>query len=473
MAGPVHAGPGRPAYDSCIKRMKGAFRHMPRMFGTDGVRGVANSPELTPELAFRLGRAAAAVAAEAAARPVGVIGRDTRRSGPMLAAALSAGICSAGGDVVDLGVVTTPAVAYSTRHLGAHFGVMISASHNPAPDNGIKFFSAEGYKLCDEAEDRLEELVRGPENSMPRPTGGALGSIRTETAAVEAYTGYLAGSGRSLAGLKLVIDCSHGAAYQLSPEVFRRLGADVIALHTSPDGLNINAHSGSTHPELLQQAVLEHGADAGIAHDGDADRCIAVDETGDVIDGDQIMAVCALDARGRGALAGDTLVATVMSNMGLEILLREHNIRLLKTRVGDRYVLEEMLKGGYSLGGEQSGHLIFGQLSTTGDGILTAVQLLSVVAATGQPLSALAGQMRRLPQWLENVRVCSKDGWEANPAIAEAVRAAESRLGDQGRVLVRASGTEPLIRVMLEGPELDEIKQMAFQIREVIAAALK
>ncbi|MBP2018044.1 phosphoglucosamine mutase [Symbiobacterium terraclitae] len=447
---------------------------MPRMFGTDGVRGVANTPDLSPELAFALGRAAAAVARERTGRrPVAVVGRDTRRSGPMLAAAISAGVCSAGGDVVDLGVVTTPGVAFVTTHLGADFGVMISASHNPAPDNGIKFFSADGFKLPDAAEDELEALVRASTDALPRPTGAELGTIRTSEAAVEAYVQHLVSTGSPLSGMRVVVDCGHGAAYRLAPEVLRRLGAEVIALNTAPDGMNINDGCGSTHPEALQQAVLAHGAQAGIAHDGDADRCIAVDERGELVDGDQIMAVCALDLKARGQLPADTLVATVMSNMGLELLLREHGVRLLRTKVGDRYVLEEMQKGGYALGGEQSGHVIFRELSTTGDGILTAVQLLSVCVRARQPLSALAGRMQRLPQWLENVRVGRKEGWESNPAIRAAIAQAEAALEGQGRVLVRASGTEPLIRVMLEGADMAQLRSLAAAIGEVIRAELQ
>lgn len=447
---------------------------MPRMFGTDGIRGVANTEALSPELAFALGRAAVAHAAShGAGRLLAVIGRDTRQSGPMLAAALSAGICSAGGDVVDLGVVTTPAVAFVTQHLEASFGVMISASHNPAPDNGIKFFSGDGYKLPDAAEDALETLVRTQPDTLPRPTGGALGTIRTDTRAVEAYVTHLVGTGRPLDGLRVVLDCGHGAAYELSPEVFQRLGAEVTALNTSPDGLNINDGCGSTHPEELQRAVVALNAHVGIAHDGDADRCMAVDEKGELVDGDQIMAICALAAKERSALKRDTLVATVMSNMGLDILLRERGIHLVKAKVGDRYVLEEMQKGQYSLGGEQSGHVIFGEYSTTGDGILTAVQLLSILAESERPFSALSGQMKRLPQWLENVRVASKEGWEQNAAITAAIRKAEAALADQGRVLVRASGTEPLIRVMLEGPTLGDIQAMAGQIREVITTELQ
>lgn len=447
---------------------------MPRMFGTDGVRGVANTEALSPELALALGRAAVTVARNGTGKKItAVIGRDTRQSGPMLAASLSAGVCSAGGEVVDLGIVTTPAVAYVTTHLKADFGVMISASHNPAPDNGIKFFSASGFKLPDDAEDRLEALVRTTPDTMDRPTGGELGTIRTSAEEIEAYVQHVVSTGVPLKGLKVVVDCGHGAAYQLAPEILRRLGAEVVALNISPDGMNINDRCGSTHPEELQRMVVVHKANAGIAHDGDADRCIAVDERGELVDGDQIMAICALDAMTRGELAKDTLVATVMSNMGLEILLNQQGVKLVRAKVGDRHVLEEMQKGGFSLGGEQSGHVIFGELSTTGDGILTAVQLLSVLARGSRPLSELAGQMQRLPQWLENVRVKSKEGWEVNPAITAAIREAETALEGQGRILVRPSGTEPLIRVMLEGPNLEMIRGMAHQIREVILAELQ
>lgn len=446
---------------------------MARMFGTDGVRGVANASELSPELAFALGRAAATVAAETSGgRPLGVIGRDTRRSGPMLGAALAAGICSAGGDVVRLGVVSTPAVAFATRHYQADFGVMISASHNPAPDNGIKFFSRDGYKLPDAAEDRLEALVRAKADTMPRPTGAGVGSMREETEAIEAYVQALVGTGAALKGLRVVVDCSHGAAYQLSPEVLKRLGAEVIALNVQPDGLNINDGCGSTHPAGLQEAVVRHGAHVGIAHDGDADRCIAADEKGGIVDGDQLMAITALDMHLQGRLKDQTLVATVMSNLGLDLLMRRHGIRLLKAKVGDRYVLEEMLRTGALLGGEQSGHVIFREFSTTGDGILTAVQVLSALIRSGRSMSELAGQMQRLPQVMVNVRVKSKEGWDTNPAITGAIRDVEQALGDSGRVLVRPSGTEPLIRVMLEGPNEREIRRMAEAIKGVIATEL-
>lgn len=457
---------------------------MARMFGTDGVRGVANAPELSPELAFALGRVATHLAAEgrllgaggravAAHRPLAVIGRDTRRSGSMLEAALSAGIQSAGGDVVRLGVVTTPAVAYLTRVLGADFGVVISASHNPAEYNGLKFFSRDGYKLPDAVEDELEALVRAGGVAGVRPTGPNVGSERLAEGAAERYVEYVAGTvDVSLQGLRVVVDCGHGAAYQLSPAVLRRLGAEVIAIGADPDGLNINEGYGSTHPEALQQAVREHGAQVGIAHDGDADRCLAVDEQGNLVDGDAIMAICALDLQRRGELPNNRVVATVMSNMGFELLLRQHGIELLRAKVGDRYVLEQMLATGAALGGEQSGHIIFSRHSTTGDGILTAVQLLAVMVRSGAPLSALAGQVPRFPQVLENVQVQTKEGWDQNPRIQDAIRQVTTSLGDHGRVLVRPSGTEPLIRVMLEGPELQALQRMAHSIREVIASEL-
>jgi phosphoglucosamine mutase len=439
------------------------------MFGTDGVRGVANTAALLPELAFKLGRAATALFAAGTGRaPLAVIGRDTRRSGPMLAAALTAGICSAGGDVIDLGVVTTPAVAYLTVHHKADFGVMISASHNPAPDNGIKFFSGDGFKLPDCVEDQLEALIDAAADQSPRPTGAALGTVRVDTAGVEPYIQHVVATGAPLKGLKVVVDAGHGAAYRLSGEILRRLGAEVVELNVAPDGININKNCGSTHPEELQKMVVVHQANAGIAHDGDADRCIAVDERGELVDGDQIMAICAIAAHAQGELVKDTLVTTVMSNMGLQLLLESKGIHVVKTKVGDRYVLEGMQEGGYSMGGEQSGHVIFGEYSTTGDGILTAAQILSVLARGTRTLSELAGRMQRLPQYLENVRVGRKEGWEENQAIKAAIEAAEAKLGGKGRVLVRASGTEPLIRVMLEGPSHEEIRAMALAIREVV-----
>ena len=446
---------------------------MARLFGTDGVRGIAGSAELSPELALRLGHAAAALAvARTGRRPRAVVGRDPRRSGTMLEAALTAGICAAGGDVVHLGVVTTPAVALLTKLSGADLGVMISASHNPAEYNGIKFFSGDGYKLPDAEEDRLAELALGPADLDDRPTGSGVGTVSQAQELVERYLAHLAATGAPLHGMRLVVDCGHGAAYQLSPEVLRRLGAEVITINVEPDGMNINDGCGSTDPAALQRAVLHYAADAGIAHDGDADRCIAVDELGEVVDGDQIMAICARDLHSRGLLRQGTLVVTVMSNLGLTLAMQAAGIKLVSTRVGDRYVLEAMLKDGYNLGGEQSGHVIFLDHNTTGDGILTAVQLLSVAARSGKPLSELAGAMRRLPQVLENVQVRDKHGWEQNAAIAAAVAQAEAMLGGMGRVLVRASGTEPLIRVMLEGPDPTELQRLAGSIRDVVVAEL-
>lgn len=458
---------------------------MPRLFGTDGVRGIANTDELSPELAFALGQAATRLAASGrlsgpggaaarAHRPTAVIGRDTRRSGAMLEDALAAGIQSAGGDVYRLGVATTPAVAYLTRDLGADFGVVISASHNPAEYNGIKFFSRDGFKLPDAVEDELERMAAGGGEPFVRPTGAGVGEQRPLAGVgAERYVAHVAGTvDVGLQGLRVVVDCGHGAAFHLAPAVLRRLGAEVVVMGAEPDGMNINAGCGSTHPEALQAAVVSHGAHAGIAHDGDADRCIAVDEQGRLVDGDQIMAICALDLHARGQLRDQAVVATVMSNLGLEVMLRQHGIRLLRTRVGDRYVLEEMLRTGASLGGEQSGHIIFRAHSTTGDGILTAAQLLGCLARSGRPLSTLAGQMPRYPQVLENVRVRSRVGWEENGRILAAIARAEQELGKSGRVLVRASGTEPLIRVMLEGPELGTLRRLAGDIAAAIAAEL-
>lgn len=471
---------------------------MARLFGTDGVRGVANTAELSPELAFALGEAATWLAkngrlggaapgvagagagpqaaqvgrAGGSRRPLAVVGRDTRQSGPLLESALVAGILAAGGDVARLGVVTTPAVAHLVRELGADFGVVISASHNPPEYNGIKFFSAEGYKLPDPVEDELADLALAGRQPGPRPTGAGVGTLREDPDLVERYVDHVARSGVRLDGLHVVVDCGHGAAFRLAPAVLRRLGAQVTVLNDAPDGMNINLGCGSTHPQGLQQAVVALGAHAGIAHDGDADRCIAVDGQGRVVDGDQILAICALDLDARGLLPDKAVVATVMSNMGLEVLLRRHGIRLLRTPVGDRYVLEEMLRTGARLGGEQSGHIIFRDHATTGDGILTAVQLLSVVVRSGRSLAELAAQMDRYPQLLENVRVQRKEGWDQNPRIAAAIRAAEAALDGQGRVLVRPSGTEPLIRIMLEGPDATVLRQLAGELREVIAQEL-
>jgi phosphoglucosamine mutase len=441
---------------------------MGRLFGTDGVRGVANS-ELTPELAFRLGRAATYHFGQEHDNPVLIIGRDTRVSGQMLEAALAAGICSAGGQAILAGVVPTPAVAFLTHRLGAQAGVVISASHNPYPDNGIKFFAQDGYKLPDAVEDQLEELVLAAADSLPRPTGAAVGQIIHRPDLLQQYIDYAAGTvTETFKDLKIVIDCANGAAFEAAPSVYRRLGATVVSLHDMPDGININQHCGSTHMESLQQAVLREKADLGIAHDGDADRCLFVDERGEIVDGDQMMIICTLDFLRQGKLKDNTLVATVMSNIGLHQAMKKAGARVEVTAVGDRYVLEAMRANGFSLGGEQSGHIIFGEYSTTGDGIVTALQVLSAVVQSGKPMSELAAQMTRFPQLLVNVTVKTKNGWQENQAIANAIRQAEAELGDNGRILVRPSGTEPLIRVMAEGPDQEQLDQIVNRIVSVI-----
>ena len=442
-------------------------------FGTDGVRGVANA-ELTPELALALGRAAARVLGGGRF----AIGRDTRRSGPLLEAALTAGLASEGVDVVLLGVAPTPEVAWWSATENAPAAV-VSASHNPFADNGIKLFSAGGRKLPDDVEERLEaELrqllaARPADDGAAAPTGAAVGAVT----AVSAHDGYgraVAASleGRRLDGLRLVVDCAHGAATAVAPGVLAGLGAEVEVLHDAPDGTNINAGAGSTHPDALRRAVAERGADAGVAFDGDADRVLLVDARGELVDGDQIIAICALDRHERGALPHDTVVVTVMTNLGFRLAMEERGIRVVETKVGDRYVLEALEAGGHALGGEQSGHVIFRDLATTGDGLLTAVQTLDVVVRTGRPLAELAAAaMTRLPQVLRNVRVARRD-----PAIvdrlADDVAAVEARLGEKGRVLVRTSGTEPLVRVMVEAPtEADAVAAADELVRAVEAAA--
>jgi phosphoglucosamine mutase len=441
---------------------------MGRLFGTDGVRGVANS-ELTPELAFRLGRAATYHFGQEQANPVLIIGRDTRVSGQMLEAALAAGICSAGGQAILVGVVPTPTVAFLTHRLGAQAGVVISASHNPFQDNGIKFFAQNGYKLPDSVEDELEALVLAAADSMPRPAGSEVGQIVYRPDLIQQYIDYAVGTvTETFKNLKIVIDCANGAAFEAAPSVYRRLGATVVSLHDMPDGININHHCGSTHMESLQQAVLREKADLGIAHDGDADRCLFVDEKGEIVDGDQMMTICALDFMRQGKLKDNTLVATVMSNIGLHQAMKKAGLRVEVTAVGDRYVLEAMRANGFSLGGEQSGHIIFSEYSTTGDGIVTALQVLSAVVQSGKPMSELAAQMTRFPQLLVNVRVKTKNGWQENQAIANAIRQGEGELGDNGRILVRPSGTEPLIRVMAEGPDQEQLDQIVNRIASVI-----
>jgi len=442
-----------------------------RLFGTDGVRGLANGDLLTPELALGLAASAARVLAERdrSHRPVAVVGRDPRVSGEMLEAAVVAGLASAGADAVRVGVLPTPAVAVLVDALGADLGVMISASHNPMPDNGIKLFAAGGHKLPDAIE---AEVERGLVGDRARPTGAAIGRVRDLPDAEDRYVGHLLGVlPVRLDGLRVVVDCAHGAASVAAPDCYRRAGADVVALHAEPDGININNGVGSTHLEPLRVAVRAHGADLGIAHDGDADRCLAVDATGADVDGDQIMAVLAVAMHEVGELVEGTLVATVMSNLGLHLAMRECGIAVRTTAVGDRYVLEELRAGGFSLGGEQSGHVMLPALSTTGDGLLTALRLMARMVSTGRTLAELAGIVTPLPQVLHNVRVADKDTVAASESVRAAVAAAQDELGERGRVLLRPSGTEQLVRVMVEAPTCELARATAVRLAEAVAAA--
>ncbi|GBE66920.1 phosphoglucosamine mutase [Mycobacterium sp. MFM001] len=442
---------------------------MGRLFGTDGVRGTANR-ELTAELALALGGAAARQLARAGShRPVAVVGRDPRASGEMLEAAVIAGLTSEGVDALRVGVLPTPAVAYLTSAYDADFGVMISASHNPMPDNGIKIFGPGGHKLDDATEDQIEELVAaGP---GLRPVGAAIGRVVDAEDALDRYLRHVGkASTDRLDGLTVVVDCAHGAASVAAPRAYRAAGARVIAINAEPNGLNINDGCGSTHLDSLRAAVLAHGADLGLAHDGDADRCLAIDAAGEVVDGDHIMVVLALAMREAGELAGNTLVATVMSNLGLHLAMRAAGVTVRTTGVGDRYVLEELRAGDYSLGGEQSGHIVLPALATTGDGILTGLRLMSRMSQTGSTLAGLASAMRTLPQVLINVEVADKAAAVAAPAVRAAVQQAEAELGDTGRILLRPSGTEQLIRVMVEAAEEDTAHRLATGIAESVRA---
>ncbi|MEU1627694.1 phosphoglucosamine mutase [Streptomyces sp. NPDC020096] len=451
---------------------------MGRLFGTDGVRGVANA-DLTAELALGLSVAAAHVLGEAGTfddhRPVAVVGRDPRASGEFLEAAVVAGLASAGVDVLRVGVLPTPAVAYLTGALGADLGVMLSASHNPMPDNGIKFFARGGHKLADELEDRIEETYRSHSSGQPwnRPTGAGVGRVRDYDEGFDNYVAHLIGVlPNRLDGLKIVIDGAHGAAARVSPEAFARAGAEVITIGTDPDGLNINAECGSTHIDKLRTAVLEHGADMGVAHDGDADRCLAVDAKGEEVDGDQILAVLALAMREAGGLRKNTVVGTVMSNLGFKLAMEREGIELIQTAVGDRYVLESMKENGFALGGEQSGHVIILDHATTGDGTLTGLMLAARVAATGRSLAELADVMQRLPQVLVNVPDVDKTRVNSTPALTSAVADAERELGTTGRVLLRSSGTEPLVRVMVEAADIDHARSVAGRLADVVKTTL-
>jgi phosphoglucosamine mutase len=442
-----------------------------RLFGTDGVRGIANRG-LTAEMAFGLGQAAGYYFKEKA--PAGqrakiIIGKDTRVSGDMLEASLAAGITSVGVDAVKLGIIPTPGVAFLCRTMQPAAGVMISASHNPVEDNGIKFFDNEGFKLTDATEDEIETIYRHQLNAIELPLGVGIGRINDSYESVKQYEEYLVSSiPISFKGLRIVVDCGFGAAYDLAPRILQRLGAEVIPLHAINDGSRINVKCGSTHPSLLQKEVVASGAHIGIAHDGDADRVIAVDEKGQLVDGDQIITVCGLELLRRGELRNNKVAVTVYSNLGLIQAFKKQQAGVVVTANGDRYVLEALRKYNLVLGGEQSGHIIFLEKNTTGDGIMTALQLISVLAGTRKSLSELASQMARFPQILENVRVSKKDGWDVNPRIKEELVKAEQELQAEGRIFVRASGTEPLIRVMAEGPDESILKKLVAEVAAVI-----
>lgn len=444
---------------------------MARIFGTDGVRGVANK-ELTVELAMNLGKAGAYVLTkEKAHKPTILVGGDTRISGEMLANALMAGICSVGADAVYVGVVPTPAIAYLTRHYGYDAGVVISASHNPSEYNGIKFFNGDGYKLSDLLEDEIEEVMRMNSAELPMPVGGEVGHITYRYDAKDDYVRFACSLiDLDLSGLKIVVDTAEGASYYTAPKTFESLGAKPVVIHNHPDGVNINRACGSTHMEELKKRVVEEGADLGIAFDGDADRMLAVDENGNMVDGDQIMAICGLYMRNQGRLKKDTVVATVMSNLGFFRMGEKEGINIVRTKVGDRYVLEYMLANGCNLGGEQSGHVIFLDENTTGDGLISALHLLEVIVKSGKKLSELASVMRVLPQALVNARVSNikKEYYMDNKVVADAVAELEARFAGAGRVLIRPSGTEPLVRVMIEGDDQKFIEEEAKKLAEII-----
>ncbi|HIW15807.1 MAG TPA: phosphoglucosamine mutase [Firmicutes bacterium] len=443
---------------------------MGRLFGTDGVRGVANR-DLTPELAMKIGRATACVLTDSGKQPRILIGRDTRASGDMLQAALTAGLCSVGADVVLLGVVPTPAVAYLVGKLHADAGVMISASHNPCEFNGIKIFSGEGYKLPDALEEEIENLVFDEEKLPEAPISGGVGQVKERYDAIDLYVDHLERSAPNrLDGLHIAIDCANGSASRTAQRVFTDLGADCHMMACEPNGVNINDECGSTHMETLMEFVVKNKLDAGIAFDGDADRCLAVDENGQMVDGDFMMAICALDMKSRGVLRHDTVVGTVMTNMGFVRFCQDNGLNFVATKVGDRYVLEEMLLKGYSFGGEQSGHYIFREFATTGDGQLSAVQFLSILSRRHARLSSLITVMERYPQVLINVRVSNegKRRFYTDADVRAAVQRAEALLGEDGRLLVRPSGTEPLLRVMTEGRDHGLITRVANDVADVL-----
>jgi phosphoglucosamine mutase len=444
---------------------------MKKLFGTDGVRGVANVYPMTTEMAMQLGRAAAYIFKNGHRRHRILIGKDTRLSGYMIENALVAGICSMGVDVVLVGPLPTPGIANLTSSMRADAGVVISASHNPFQDNGIKFFSKDGFKLPDEMELKIEELIFSKKIDALRPIATEVGKAYRIDDAAGRYVVFLKSSfpkELDLVGMKIVLDCANGAAYKVAPAVLEELGAEVIPFGVKPNGTNINDDCGSLHPECIMEAVKEHRADLGIALDGDADRVIFVDEFGNEVDGDTIMAICATDMLKHKKLRKNTLVATVMSNMGLDIAIKKAGGKVVKTAVGDRYVVEEMRHGGYNLGGEQSGHLVFTDYSTTGDGVLAALQVMAVMRRENKTLSELAGVMIPLPQVLVNVRVAEKKDIMSIPEIAKLVKGIEDKLGGEGRILIRYSGTEPLLRIMLEGQDKYEITGWAKEIAEMV-----
>ncbi|BCA53665.1 phosphoglucosamine mutase [Nitrospira sp. KM1] len=448
---------------------------MRKLFGTDGVRGVANLEPMTSETAMQLGRAAAYLFMRRAGRHQIVIGKDTRVSGYMLESALTSGICSMGVDVLLVGPMPTPAIAFLTRSLRADAGVMISASHNPYQDNGIKFFSNDGLKLPDDMEARIEELIVSKEIAHLRPTADAIGKAYRIDDSAGRYIEFvkqLLPKNLDFQGIKLVVDCANGAAYSVAPTVLRELGAKVEVIGNQPDGMNINAGCGAVHPESLRKAVIESGAQIGIALDGDADRAIFVCEQGNVIDGDHIMAAMALDLHRNGQLAKQTVVGTVMSNFGLELAMTQAGIRLVRTAVGDRYLLERMLADGYNFGGEQSGHFIFLDHNTTGDGLISALQVLSLMKRSDRPLSELAKVMTPVPQVLLNVKVSKKPKLETMPDLQHAIEESERRLNGSGRVLVRYSGTEPLLRIMIEGERDQVIREEADRLAQLVRTHL-
>lgn len=440
---------------------------MRKLFGTDGVRGVANVYPMTTEMAVQLGRGVAHIFKDKKKRHHIVIGKDTRLSGYMIENAIAAGICSMGVDVFLVGPLPTPGIAFLTKNMRADAGVVISASHNPFQDNGIKFFAGNGFKLPDATEQKIEELIFSREIDHLRPTADEVGKAFRIDDAKGRYIVFLKNtfsSSYTLDGLRIVLDCAHGAAYKVAPTVFGELGADLSVIGSQPDGMNINRGCGALYPELVQQTVKENAADIGIALDGDGDRVIFVDEKGQKVDGDHIMAICASAMMKERKLRKKTVVATIMSNMGLEVCLRDFGVKLLRAKVGDRYVVEEMIKGGYNFGGEQSGHIIFLDHITTGDGILAALQVLEVIIRTGRPLSELAKIMQSYPQKLVNVRVATRKDLNAIPRFSKKLTEAEKMLGNKGRVVVRFSGTEPVVRVMVEGEKEDQIDTIASEL---------